>query len=158
MAKRKTIVDYLEYPLELNNTGLSLKDIQEETGLPLWVIQELDMYGYIYPVTEHTKVILKSFMYSMNNHKFIKSSIGQLSHRDKTRLFRNKKDTKLVLWINSRVKTLKDNNCVVKNNDIYNEVCTYFPTIINQGFTGKTSIYRYINNAKRKYLRDRAKK
>ena len=159
MAKNK-IINYIDYPLDtiFDDEGLSLKVIHTETGIPVWQLKELEELGYINngQVTHEGKLILKIMMYCMNNRRFIKSSIGRISYRDRAAMLNNIKTghTKLIKWIYSRVYNLKNDGHKVIIKDIYNELCQYFPTIEEQGFKGFKDIRRYIKSAGRKYRRE----
>lgn len=132
-----------------------IKDIKKETGLPLWLLEELSQYGYINECDKTSMTILKTIMYCFNSQRFLKSAVGNLSSVDKSRLFRNKKDTRLRLWINTKVSNLKNDGKIIKSKNIYNEICSYFPSVEEQGYKGYCDILKYINNAKRQYLRKR---
>lgn len=159
MAKSKSLIDYLENNIDVilreEYKNIELKDIQKETDLPLWLLKELKEYGYIdiQNNSEESSLILKTLMYCHKNHRFLKSAVGNLSSKDKKRLFKKKGDTKLRAWIKTKVFKLKDKGYSVQVKDIYREICIYFPSIEEQGWAGYKDIRRYINNAKRSYLR-----
>lgn len=161
MAKNK-IINYIDYPLDtifeiFDDEGLSLKVIHTETGIPVWQLKELEELGYINngQVTHEGKLILKIMMYCMNNRRFIKSSIGRISYRDRAAMLNNIKTghTKLIKWIYSRVYNLKNDGHKVIIKDIYNELCQHFPVLEEQGYQGFKDVQKYINSASRKYRR-----
>lgn len=94
MAKSKSIVDYIESGLDdilrEEYKTLSIKDIQKETRLPAWLITELFNYGYLNSENNNKEMllILKTLMYCFNNHRFLKSAVGNISKKDKERLFK----------------------------------------------------------------------
>lgn len=161
MAKSKSLVDYLENDIDVilreEYRDIQLKDIQKETDLPLWLLKDLNEYGYIdiQNNNKESSLILKTLMYCHKNHRFLKSAVGNLSSKDKERLFKKKDDTKLRTWIKTKVFNLKNKGYSVQVKDIYREICVYFPSIEEQGWKGYKDIRRYINNAKRSYLRDK---
>lgn len=77
----------------------------KETGLPLFIISDLKEYGYLDEknIDSNALLILNTMRYFYNNHRLIKSAIGQLSKRDKNRLLRPKEDTRLKSWVYTRV-------------------------------------------------------
>lgn len=160
MAKNK-IINYIDYPLDtiFDDEGLSLKVIHTETGIPVWQLKELEELGYIRDgqVTHEGKLILKIMMYCMNDRRFIRSSVGKISYRDRAAMLDNIKTghTKIIKWIYSRVYKLKDADQKVIVKDIYNELCQHFPKIEEQGNKGFKDIKRYIKSAGRKYRKER---
>lgn len=157
MAKSKSIVDYIESGLDdilrEEYKTLSIKDIQKETRLPAWLITELFNYGYLNTDNNNKEMLLtlKILMYCFNNHRFLKSAVNKLSSRDKNRIFRDKKDNQLKIWIRTKIFNMKEKGYPIKAKNIYQEICIYFPSIEEQGFIGYKNIIRYINNAKRLY-------
>lgn len=161
MAKSKSIVDYIESGLDdilrEEYKTLSIKDIQKETRLPAWLITELLNYGYLNTENNNKEMllILKTLMYCFNNHRFLKSAVGNISKKDKERLFKKNNNTRLRSWITTKVINLKEKGCTIKTKDIYDEICTYFPSIKEQGLKGYYDIQKYIKSAKRFYQRNK---
>lgn len=158
MAKQE-IVDYLESELgdilkyEYKN-DLTLVNIKKETGLPLFLLNNLKEYGYVDKknIDSNALLILNTMRYFYNNRRLIKSAIGQFSRRDRIRLLRPKEDTRLKTWINTRVFNLKKRGNKVIFRYIYEEACKYFPSLEEQGRKGCSDIKRYVNKAKRLFL------
>ncbi len=160
MAKSRSIIDYLESEIDdvlrEEYKGIEIRDIQKETDLPLWLLKELKEYGYIdIANNRESSLILKTLMYCYKNHRFLRSAVGNLSSRDKDRLFKKKGDTRLRAWIKTKVFNLKERGKSVKVNEIYKELCVYFPSLEEQGWSGYKDIKKYVSNAKRSYLREK---
>lgn len=163
MAKQE-IVDYLESELgdilkyEYKN-DLTLVNIKKETGLPLFLLNDLKEYGYVDEknIDKDALLIINTIRYCYNNHRFLRSAIGQLSRRDKNRLLRPAEDTRLKSWVYTRVFNKKNKDNPVSISNIYEEACKHFPSLEEQGHKGYRDIKRYVNNAKRAYLRNTTK-
>ncbi len=156
MAKNK-LVEYLDYPLgmDFEYEYVTVKRVVDETGLPYWIIKELEELYYIADgkITDKGILILKVLMYCFKDRQFLKSAIGRVGYRDRKRMLDNiqKKRNKLTNWIYTRVFNLKDKGEKIRVKAIYNEVSQYFPSLEQQGYFGYKDIKKYINNANRLY-------
>lgn len=133
---------------------ITITAINKETKLPIWFLNELKELGYINCNNKDLFTIIKVAMFCMKSEKFIKNSINRLNKDKRNNLIKNRKKTKIEVWLDTYLSN-KQGKIYVKS--VYNDVCYFFPNYKKKGYTGYLKIKKIVKSFKNKMCYNKIK-
>lgn len=159
----KYVNKWLDFQV-MNLKEVNRKSIRELTGIPDMILRELESYGVLNysklinngVINEPMISLLKGIMFSCHNKRLLTSLFKKMSTSDRAVFLKNIDKKRYEVWIDTRVKNLKDNNDKVISGRIIGEAFSVFPKLKAREKYFKDEFKRLIKRAKWRYYKKKS--